>query len=919
MDINEGLESNKDEVYSMPSISKGPYSMFPIIEDIPKDLNITSAVAYDEHIYLGTNTGDLLHYYEIESGNLILVSKTQFNSDSPSPIDKIILLPRLERACVLSHNELVLFLLPEFAPMPNSEKIIDVNDIDLEGWNGVRDKYRLVVFKDNNLETIKVTENGFEVVKKYDHKLVKTGKVHGSTLMVSKLNSYEIIDLKKHDVIPLFRISDRNATLQPIISSFSKDAFLICSGGASYDDNAMGLVVDHKGDITQGTIVLDKFPKDIVTSPLYPSDLLVNFGDGVINIFNIRYDEEPELIQNISSNDTDLNLWFTEYEFKNYNPSNKDVDAKRDIIEKLRLVPFFLEDIQELDFQVEREKAYVEERFQQMASVLICDNKSLYGLAREPFFITIKEFDESKINIIETHLKIRENARLSNIERIEIRYLKTLLLLLDTFHCKTIGKDLFRKWASNVRESDVRILLYLLGLKFYGNFWCFNGLKELVSRFKMLNLIHKCDDSYNMIKYLKILQNSLPYNGMETTSSQIDIIKSIEMNIYEQLVSDKKIIDFDRFSPPTLDEIIKVLSEKRPDGYKKTLLAIYIKGSKIIEAINLLKEDGNPNELLEYISSHITKLDETYPQDRLFTDINFILEKFRNTTKGEKHEVIKNILSILKSLDVDVQEFLSQMLDDTVMKVLILENIGAKKKNDREFLVKYYTEKLRETIESDQLLSQLRFMVDNYVKDYNYFKISIFEHFKSKISYEENFRTLTQNMKNLVTVAGDDIALMRKISSELRQFEDRGILNILYFSYNHKTGQNISHDNILNGEERFELFKDYNDFLEIEKGITNNNFISILLRYCTIEAPYCYDLIVTYLNRNEDYLKDHTILVDTLKTIPKNMPLVLLYPVLLNVLKRVDYLETKVTLKKTIVKGNIEMYSELLNSFDREQ
>lgn len=83
--------------------------------------------------------------------------------------------------------------------------------------------------------------------------------------MVSKLNSYELINLKSSQVIPLFRISETDEDLEPIITSFNEQSeFLVCSGGGSYDSGAMALVVNHHGDIIKGTIVLKNYPRNVI-------------------------------------------------------------------------------------------------------------------------------------------------------------------------------------------------------------------------------------------------------------------------------------------------------------------------------------------------------------------------------------------------------------------------------------------------------------------------------------------------------------------------------------------------------------------------------------------------------------------------------------------------------------------------------
>lgn len=72
-----------------------------LVDDLPKDITITCMDADENHIYLGTSEGELLHYYEIEGGEYLLVSRMPFENNSTSSIKKIKLLPNIDRALIL--------------------------------------------------------------------------------------------------------------------------------------------------------------------------------------------------------------------------------------------------------------------------------------------------------------------------------------------------------------------------------------------------------------------------------------------------------------------------------------------------------------------------------------------------------------------------------------------------------------------------------------------------------------------------------------------------------------------------------------------------------------------------------------------------------------------------------------------------
>ena len=95
----KGEEQEEEHTILM---DRGPFHIHPLIQHLPSELKYTCFDAYDLNLYLGTDTGELLHYFEIERNNYMLVSQTKFNDDFDYPIFKFLLLPKIERAYILS-------------------------------------------------------------------------------------------------------------------------------------------------------------------------------------------------------------------------------------------------------------------------------------------------------------------------------------------------------------------------------------------------------------------------------------------------------------------------------------------------------------------------------------------------------------------------------------------------------------------------------------------------------------------------------------------------------------------------------------------------------------------------------------------------------------------------------------------------
>lgn len=199
----EKLEKQTENVIGL-KLDQGPFEKHTLIQNLLPDLEYSCFEAYDENIYLGTKSGDLLHYFEIEQQNYMLVSRTKFDEESNKPISKIVLLPQIERALVLCDGILVVFLLPEFAPAPNTKKLKDVLDVTIRNYSSQFKFYKFYAIKQESIKMLKISSQSISTIQKFDFKLISKASAIDYTLMTSKVNSYEIINLKDSTTIPLF-------------------------------------------------------------------------------------------------------------------------------------------------------------------------------------------------------------------------------------------------------------------------------------------------------------------------------------------------------------------------------------------------------------------------------------------------------------------------------------------------------------------------------------------------------------------------------------------------------------------------------------------------------------------------------------------------------------------------------------------
>lgn len=946
-DVEENVESlNEEEVVPLEEVDHtlnvpvGPFSLSPIIKDLPDNLNYTCCESYAEHIYLGTQAGELLHYFEIETGNYLLVSRVKFDESKERPIDKIVLLPSIERACVLSQGQLILFLLPEFAPTPNSIKLVGINDLQVINGN------KIIIFSTKSATIYKVSKDSYKKLRDFPN-LNGVGKalIKHKKLIVARNNNYEIFDLSKNKEIPLFKVSeskDNDHKLIPIITEFGTDEILVCSGGSSYDDEAMALVITIDGDISQGTIALSQYPRNIIVNFPY---VLVNFNFNEVHIFKLVKNEDPLLVQTIKYENIEslkeIQLRFNKVDrfFQNSgtNNSNKNkTDENNDklgkqkevIIDKLRPVPIISEggsnetEVKDsttttLEYRMDREKAFITDILDCDTNIFFYDNYNIYQLSQMPFFMEIKEYNEYEISNIEDYLELQADDHLTNFQKIEINYLKLLHHLLIFLHCKIIDKDMVKVWCHDMKKIDIRILLYLFDLQILGECWCPNGLKDFIIKLKSLKIINKLESPDKILEFLKIVKryiiknhsNDKDFIHFET------ILRTIDLNTFLELKKLDKDINLDDFESTSFDALIKVIKDKNVETDRSLLLDIYVKQDMNDEVISTLKEQERYADLLTFLTEHVSTLTDDYRRVGLLNDIVIII----NQCDNDKNE-IRKILKLLSDAKIDYHILLDS-IEDIGLKVHILEIIGVDNSRDKDFLIDFYIQKIHETIVKEHLWSHFETFVEEYKDDLNYSKPNILEYLMLKVRYDSHFAQFRNYYENITKTCQDSNTLQNKLHDDIIKLnkdkpEHQNLLLILFFfHYEDDNKLNRLTCKFLNEMELLKLSLKYNDFKEIDKRVNKSNLREILIWFTGVtKVPFSTELICKFLMRQRKlYEDDKDQVVNIIQSVvPGESPITIIAPILISILTKRRTLADDIALKKMILKSEVNRYNETL-------
>lgn len=878
----EELEKQTENVIGL-KLDQGPFEKHTLIQNLLPDLEYSCFEAYDENIYLGTKSGDLLHYFEIEQENYMLVSRTKFDEESNKPINKIVLLPQIERALVLCDDILVVFLLPEFAPAPNTKKLKGVLDVTVRNYSSQFKFYKFYAIKQESIKMLKISSQSISTIQKFDFKLISKASAIDYTLMTSKVNSYEIINLKDSTNIPLFPISETNAPLKPIITKFCQNEFLVTTGGGSENDTSIVFVVTSTGEISHGTIILSKYPRDVIVE--YPF-VIVNLDSRQIEVFKISPNAEPQVVQKMSLNNSDLGLCRSSKVFNNF----EQTQTKGKVVEKLRLVPLCKGNH---DFRIHTESAYVNEIFKEESSLVIYGKFGIELLVKRSPIFDFERHDESEIDKLDDYLEGTKNLTLSKLQHIERNYMITMLLLLIILHSKFVDEKIVEGWCLRAERVDIKLLFFLLDLRIYGEIWTFNGLTKLIHQLRSLNLINKCDNLVNLLEIIKVrIQNPLLRDSIKDYSN---LVKMIDVNILQrQLIENGDNVDVNSFEENSLEEITTIL-EKESEDHLELLMSIYQRRNMFQELISLLKRKKDIRRSFEFLKENANRLPPKYKMDNLVDDLIFII----NETPQTDRYLIRNSLTVLSSAQMDPGELLNKIGSNTKVKVFIIEELGPRSSDDKEFLINFYMAKLQETLQDGNIFDFFARFSAEYTQDLNYTKCGIAEFLLIKLRHNEHCRSFMeyfQNTKNLCLQDKGD-RLLRSVITQVKEFDVNHMLTLLFIP------EGEIKEEFLTQQDMFKTFLSFNDFLGIEKFINEDTILEVLRHYNSLPRGIdSLKLTVQLLKRNLYCVHDETTLIALLREIPQEYSFKPLFEVVYGALRRIDNLKKEVELQKALLK-----------------
>ena len=210
--------------------SQGSYALRPLVQDVPlaedssADVYITCVDLYDENLYIGTSHAGIVHFVslppavsdDLQAPTYIFASRLQpsFNPQSSTQqsvgVQQILLLPKVQKACILCNGTLSFYSLPELSPafgnttVPNCTWVggVDLDEHEESEEQGavvmicVKNKVRLVRIADEVRRIRDIQFPGCLISMRRD-----------DYACVADAHGYALLDVENQQKISLFPIS----------------------------------------------------------------------------------------------------------------------------------------------------------------------------------------------------------------------------------------------------------------------------------------------------------------------------------------------------------------------------------------------------------------------------------------------------------------------------------------------------------------------------------------------------------------------------------------------------------------------------------------------------------------------------------------------------------------------------------------
>lgn len=185
----------------------------------------------DDNLYIGTSAAEVLHFVclppdpsdESSESSFILASRLPifYSQNSAAStgqhgVQQIVLLPSVNKACILCNGTLTFYLLPELSPAFGNTKVSNcrwIGGVDLNRAQDEVEPPAIMVALQNRIMLVKIGDDARRV-RNIEFPRCMVAARRGTIACAADTHAYSLLEVEHQQKIPLFPISSSNETFE---------------------------------------------------------------------------------------------------------------------------------------------------------------------------------------------------------------------------------------------------------------------------------------------------------------------------------------------------------------------------------------------------------------------------------------------------------------------------------------------------------------------------------------------------------------------------------------------------------------------------------------------------------------------------------------------------------------------------------
>ncbi|RHZ61020.1 hypothetical protein CDV55_103056 [Aspergillus turcosus] len=233
---DDGISPRKRRKITSPN---APYVLRSLLDQVPlsaedpttDDVYITCVEYWNDNLYIGTSAAEILHFVCLPPDpsdrstepSFILASRLPipFSQNAPLAtkhpgIQQIVLLPTVNKACVLCNGTVTFYLLPELSPAFNNTKVNNcrwIGGLDLNADTNSTEPPVVLIGAQSRMMLVRIGDDARRV-RNIEFPGCLMALRRGTIACAADSHAYSLLDVEHQQKIPLFPISSSNEAFE---------------------------------------------------------------------------------------------------------------------------------------------------------------------------------------------------------------------------------------------------------------------------------------------------------------------------------------------------------------------------------------------------------------------------------------------------------------------------------------------------------------------------------------------------------------------------------------------------------------------------------------------------------------------------------------------------------------------------------